>query len=71
MDKYSNCVALCIQELWTLSIIPELPGYQKLYFKSRKGNKGGGVGIYVKNDFKYNILKSPFIENVFESLSRN
>ena len=69
MEKYSNCIALCLQELWALPIIPEIPGFQKLYYKSRKGNKGGGVGIYVRNEFKYSILKSPFIENVFESIS--
>ena len=69
MDKYSNCIALCVQELWSLQGIPEIPGFQKLYYKSRKGNRAGGVGIFIRNNFKYTILKSPFIENVFESIS--
>ena len=69
LEKHKNCIALCLQEVWSLDYIPVLPGFQTLYYKCRKTNKGGGVGIYISDKYKYTILDSPFIENTLESIA--
>ena len=69
LDNHKNCIALCLQEVWSLDHIPTLPGFQKLYYKCRSTNKAGGVGFYISDKFKYTILDSPFIENVLESIA--
>ena len=48
-----------------------LPGYNPLEFKLCNANtQGGGVGIYIKQTFKYNVLsaQSIFVDRIFESL---
>ena len=69
LNRHTNCRVLCLQEIWKLDFIPVLPGFQKLYYKCRSTNHGGGVGIYVSDKFKYTVLDSPFQENVLESIS--
>ena len=63
---------ICIQETWQIidnSFFP-LPNYHPLEINTRQLARGGGVGIYVKENFSYKILKqySIFCERIFESL---
>jgi len=65
---------LCLQELWQFpdSVSFVLPGYHPLIYKLRRNNvQGGGVGIYVKSHFKFNLLieNSIFVDRIFESLT--
>jgi len=65
---------LCLQELWQFpdSVSFVLPGYHPLIYKLRRNNvQGGGVGIFVKSKFKFNVLSeySLFIDRIFESLT--
>ena len=65
---------ICIQELWQFpdNASFKLNGYHPLIYKLRRNNvQGGGVGIYVKSNFSFNILPdlSIFVDRVFESLS--
>ena len=62
----------CIQETWQIidnSFFP-FPNYHPLEINTRQLARGGGVGIYVKENFSYKILKqySIFCERIFESL---
>ena len=68
LENHKNLIALCVQEVWSLDHIPVMPGFQKLYYKCRKTNKAGGVGIYISDKYKYSIIDSPFIENTLESI---
>ena len=48
-----------------------LHNYNLIEFKCRRNNvQGGGVGLYFKNDVRYNILeeKCIFIDRIFESI---
>jgi len=72
-SKNKKIDVLILQETWNLQH-PELlniPGFQKVIFKTRKNCNGGGVGFYVKNNLKYKIVNIPnmFQEKVFESLT--
>ena len=69
LNRHTNCRILCLQEIWSLDMIPTLPGFQKLYYKCRSSTRGGGVGIYVSDKYKYTVLDSPFYENKLESLA--
>ena len=58
-----------LQEVWSIgSNIDSLdiPGFQRLIFKSRSLNKGGGVGFYVRSK----IIKEPsvFQDGIFKSI---
>ena len=58
-----------LQEVWSIgSNIDSLdiPGFQRLIFKSRSLNKGGGVGFYVRSK----IIEEPsvFQDGIFESI---
>ena len=61
--------AISLQEIHKLPefYIPKLKGYN-FHYKCRQSNKGGGVGIFVRNNLMANVLDSPFIENIVESL---
>ena len=52
--KKFNIDILCVTETWLHSSIPtsliDIPGYT-FYRNDREGKKGGGVGMYVKDDF--------------------
>ena len=69
LSRQKNCRILCLQEVWSLDTVPTIPGFQKLYYKCRSTNRGGGVGIYVSDRLKYTVLDSPFHENVLETIS--
>ena len=56
LDMHKNCRILCLQEIWRLDFIPTLPGFKKLYYKSRSTNHAGGVGIYISDKFEYSII---------------
>ena len=63
---------LCLQEIWQLpdpSLFP-LTNYQNIVINSRNTARGGGVGIYVKNDIVFANLPqySIFSERIFESI---
>ncbi len=61
-----------MQEVWSVPY-PDLVRIDGFTFISntRKKGRGGGVGIYLCNTFKYKILNdlSIFLENEFKSLT--
>ena len=67
---------IALQEIWSISKLYNLPGYSSLVYKTRDMNTapnpncGGGVGFFVNNCFKYEILEeeSLFLPGVYESL---
>ena len=66
LDKKPICI--CLQEIWK----PEnchkyITGYSKLESYERTGNSnvGGGVGIFVREDLDYQLLKKNFIPKVW------
>ena len=69
-DKTPDVV--CIQETWKIidnSFFP-LINYHPLETNTRQVSRGGGVGIYVKENLSFKVLKnySIFYERIFESL---
>ena len=63
---------ICIQETWQIidsSLFP-LSNYHPLETNTRLNARGGGVGIYIRENLSYKILKqySIFYERIFESL---
>ena len=65
---------ICLQELWRFpdEASFKLEGYHPLVYKLRHNNvQGGGIGIYVKSKFSFNILNemSIFADRIFESLA--
>jgi hypothetical protein len=68
----SDCApdVICLQELWQFPSYANftLPGYNSLEYKLRNSStQGGGVGIYVKQSLKYNVLsaQSIFVNRIF------
>ena len=67
---------IALQEIWFISKLYNLPGYSSLVYKTQDMNTapnpncGGGVGFFVNNCFKYEILEeeSVFLPGVYESL---
>jgi hypothetical protein len=62
---------ILLQEIWQITDpnIFQLDHYQPLISKCRSINRGGGVGIYVKNGINFNFNNnSVFLENVLESV---
>ena len=59
LDNHKNCIALCLQEVWSLDHIPTLPGFQKLYYKCRSTNKAGGVGLYIGEPQHHLCIDTP------------
>ncbi len=48
-----------------------LPNYQKLFFKNRESSNGGGVAIYVKDNWNAKLIPidNSFIDKIFESIT--
>ena len=71
---YNNAAPeiICLQELWQIADpnLLSLPSYHPLLFKLRHNIKGGGVGIYIKDSLRFNLLVdlSVFIDRIFESI---
>lgn len=60
---------ICIQEVWQCNISNfNIPGF-KLHSKLRSKGQGGGVALYLADNLKLELMESPFIENIYESLS--
>jgi Reverse transcriptase (RNA-dependent DNA polymerase) len=73
--RSNNCEpdVVCIQELWQFpnEVNFSLFGYHPLIYTLRRNNvQGGGVGIYVKNTYQFNVLThvSIFQDRLFESI---
>ena len=67
---------LAFQEVWSVNSDLKIEGYQRLEFSTRdqlqnrrNPNCGGGVGLFVKNGFAYELLdlENSFVEGVYES----
>jgi hypothetical protein len=69
-----NCAPdiICLQELWQFPDFKtfSLPNYAPLCYKLRNVSQGGGIGIYVRSNLKFNVLPnvSIFIDRILESL---
>ncbi len=64
---------ILLQEIWQIQNAPSLhlDSYSPLEYKCRSNfTQGGGVGIYFKNNLRYNILtdKTIFIDRVIETI---
>jgi hypothetical protein len=62
---------ILLQEIWQITdpSIFSLNNYQPLIFKCRTNNRGGGVGIFVKNGLNFSLNNfSVFMDNVLESI---
>ena len=67
-----NFDVICLQEIWQIpdDELFKLPGY-KFIHKSRDNNvQGGGIGIYVKEEYSFRIIPeySIFLDKIIESL---
>ena len=63
---------ICLQETWNVldnSMFP-LHNYHSLLTNLRRTARGGGVGIYVKENLSFKLLPkfSIFVERIFESI---
>jgi hypothetical protein len=72
----SNCLPdiILLQEIWNVhdASLFTLNQYHPLIFKCRSNSKGGGVGIYVKSVYKFDINPSSvFWDRIFESIIIN
>ena len=73
VSEFTSCPdVICLQETWKVidnSMFP-LNNYHILETNTRSVARGGGVGIYIKQNLSYKILKqySVFSERIFESL---
>ena len=78
-QEFTNSLAnfkfdvICLQELWRMQdpSLFSLDGYHNMFYKSRINNvQGGGVGIFVSNQFKAVKLTdiSIFIDKVIETV---
>ena len=76
MNKGSfKTTLICLQEIWSVPEHFHLPGYKPFHFKvrdtsiSKRGNMGGGVGLWVDEAFEFEPIDSisTFIPHVFES----
>ena len=72
----ANFSVIALQEIWSVSKMYDLTGYNDLIYKTRdmntepNSNCGGGVGFFVSKNFQFEILEeeSVFISGVYESL---
>ena len=53
-----NLDVLCLQETWQIPdpSLFNLPNFQNILLNTRSNARGGGVGIYVKNDLVFSVL---------------
>jgi hypothetical protein len=50
----------------------DIPGYQRLIFKSRSRGNGGGVGLYIRENLNFNVITTnfdSFVDKIFESVT--
>jgi exonuclease III len=49
---------ITLQEIWKIDDPKffDIKGYHPLVFNSRSNSRGGGVGIYIKNDYNFHII---------------
>ena len=63
---------ICLQEIWQIEDPTQfsLPGYHNIELNLRNSAKGGGVGIYMKQNLSYKILPqfSYHVERILETL---
>lgn len=61
-------VMIFLQEIWKIDNeeILKIHGYFSPFFTTRDG-KGGGVGLYIRDDLKVTTINTPFHPRVFES----
>jgi hypothetical protein len=62
---------IAMQELWKIPYpeLVDLPGFQRIIFKSRTRGNGGGVGFFIRNGINFNIVEPPFecfVNKIFE-----
>jgi hypothetical protein len=65
---------IAMQELWKIPYpeLVDLPGFQRIIFKSRTRGNGGGDGFFIRNGINFNVVEPPFecfINKIFESLT--
>ena len=67
--KHFQFSVIGLQEIWSKSNI-SLNGYHPIISNERNERRGGGVGLYVKNDLKFQKIEdlSIFHEGTFESI---
>ncbi len=63
---------ICLQEVWQINdpSLFNITGYQPLISKSRTNFRGGGVGIYIKENITFHLIdvQSIFHERVLETI---
>ena len=71
--SFESCPEIiCLQETWNVvdnSVFP-LANYHPLITNLRRSARGGGVGMYIKENLSFKILSkfSIFVERIFESV---
>ena len=71
--SFESCPEIiCLQETWNVvdnSMFP-LANYHPLITNLRRSARGGGVGMYIKENLSFKILSkfSIFVERIFESV---
>jgi hypothetical protein len=74
LKKKNVCVdVIAIQEIWDLrypDLVP-LDGFNPIIFKKRRDMRGGGVGFYVRNGLKAELIEtlSPFENKIIEAIT--
>lgn len=72
LTKNSAPDIICLQEIWKFPDIVDFKiiGYHSLLYKQRSNSQGGGIGIYVRENFQVSELPeyTVFSERIFESL---
>ena len=68
LERIANVKIACFQECWNLSGNERLQGFQPFVYATRKGRRGGGVSIAVKQDLPFKQVDAIYIEGVFESV---
>ena len=71
--KDNNCEpdVILLQEIWNNNdpTLLSINGYHPLLYKTRSNCRGGGVGLYIKKNYRFNILDlSVFYDRILESL---
>ena len=61
---------ICLQETWKVRdfLKLEIEGYRGPFISQRMNRNGGGVGIYVAKDIRFNIKKTLFEEGILETI---
>ena len=71
IDNHCAPDVILLQEIWKIhdTALFQLTGYNFIH-KSRMQGQGGGVGIYVKSVYRFNIIEplSIFVDHIYESI---